>query len=147
MQHPTDIPENSRSQLIILRNTRWVVRLSILKVFGDARTHNAAVVAICLDIVDEPSPWNSKPASKATLSSVGVLHLPSSPGRTISIVPRDLFGCLRHSRCPSYVFVPDLVFACHSLCLHPVQHSILVSFTSIRFSSRFIAAHGSASPI
>ena len=29
----------------------------------------------------------------------------------------DLFGCLRHSCCSSDVFIPDLVFACHSA--HP----------------------------
>ena len=35
-KHPNDMPENSRSQLIILRNTRWVFRLSVLEVFCDA---------------------------------------------------------------------------------------------------------------
>ena len=93
------MPENSRSQLIILRNTRWVVRFSVLEVFRDV--YNAAVKAICQDIFYELSPRNSKLASKATLSSVCVLHLPSSYGRTISIVSRDMFRSLRHSRCPS----------------------------------------------
>ena len=112
-QHPNDMPEKSRSQLIILRNTRWVVRFGVLEVFCDA--YNAAVVAICQYIVYEPSPWHSKSASKATLSSICVLHIPSSHGPTISIIFRGLFGSLRHSRCPSYVFVPDLVFAGHSV--------------------------------
>ena len=48
-QHPHVLPENSISQLIILRNTRWVVRLSVLEVFCDA--NNTAVVAICQYIV------------------------------------------------------------------------------------------------
>ena len=80
------MPENSRSQLLLLRNTRWVVRFSVLEVFRDV--YNAAVKAICQDIVYELSPRNSKLASKATLSSVCVFHLPSSYGRTISIVSR-----------------------------------------------------------
>ena len=47
-QHPNDMPENSISQLITLRNTRWVVRLGVLEVFCDV--YNAAVVAIWRDI-------------------------------------------------------------------------------------------------
>ena len=52
----------------------------------------------------------------------------------------DLFGSLRHSCCSSDVFIPDLVFACHSA--HP--SSIPISVTSIRFSCLFVVAHVSA---
>ena len=86
------------------------------------------VVAICQYIIDEPSSWNSKSASMATLSSVCVLHLPSSHGRTFSIIPRDRFGSLRHSRCPSYVFVSDLVSACHIVGLHPIHQHLLLAY-------------------
>ena len=135
-QHPNDMSEKSSSQLILLRNKRWVVRISVLEVFCDA--YNDAVVAICQYIIDEPSSWNSK---SATLSSVCVLHLPSSHGRTFSIIPRDIFGSPRHFPCPSYVFVSDRVFSCHSV--HSIHHRIFFSFISIQFSCHFIAAHGS----
>ena len=41
------------------------------------------------------------------------LPIPCRPVHSLS----DLLGSLRHSRCPSQVFVPDLAFACHSV--HP----------------------------
>ena len=50
----------------------------------------------------------------------------------------DLFGSLRHSCCSSDVFIPDLVFACHSA--HPSKHPHLGHlnpfFLSLRCSSR-----------
>ena len=129
------MPENSRSQLIILRNTRWVVRFSVLEVFRDA--YNAAVKAINYYV--KISFMNFHPGTPSRLNT----FLSSLYGRTISIVSRDMFRSLSHSCCPSYVFVSDLVFACHSV--HTIHHSILISFTSIRFSCRSIAAHGSGS--
>ena len=69
-----------------------------------------------------------------------LLHPSSSHPRTSSIVSPCLFGSLRHSRCASYVFVPDLVFA----CISHIHRSILISFTSIRFSCRFVVAYVSA---
>ena len=36
-----------------------------------------------------------------------------SPDHSSIVSLRDLFGSLRHSRCSSDVFVPDVVFACH----------------------------------
>ena len=96
-QVPNDMPENSRSQLIILRNTRWVVRFSVLEVFR--YVYNAAIKAMCKDIVYELTPRNSKSASKATLSLVYMCS--SSPLITRPYHLNRLlgFGSRRHSRC------------------------------------------------
>ena len=78
------------------------------------------------------------------LSSICVLHLSSSHARTGSIVSM-IFLEAHVTRFSSDVFVPDLVFACHSTvsALH-IHRSILILFTTICCSCLFIVSRISA---
>ena len=67
--------------------------------------------SISVSLVYPPSALSS-----VHMSLVSPHHTPVSVQSSL----RDLFGNPRHSRCPSEVFVPDLVTACHSA--HPPSH-------------------------
>ena len=59
-----------------------------------------------------PFPWYIGPRHFLQYAFVISLH-----GMSLQVQSslRDICGSLWHSRCPSYVFVPDLVFACHTV--------------------------------
>ena len=120
-----------------------MVRLSVLEVFYYA--YDAAVVVICQYIVGA--------------------YMNLHPGTPSRLVRQHFPQCVMCSLCPlitrpyhfnrlswsfwkpapfslSLVCVRSyLEFACHPI--HTIHHSLLIPFTSIRFSCRFIAEHGS----
>ena len=129
--------ENSISQLMKLCNTRWAARRPVLFprafpcIYGrryDWRSsysmspcpsHHPLSVSLARVF---PTCFRSSSSFSliyppSTLSSVCIIHPPPSHDMSSQVQSslRDLSGSLKHSRCPSYVFVPDLVIACHSV--------------------------------
>ena len=121
-----DLSSPHRPVRLLARSQSSTFQISLTRVFPS-----------CFRSSSLPFPWYIRsqyfPQYVFTISPH---HMPVSDQSSLD----DLFGSLRHSCCSSDVFIPDLVFACHSA----IHRSILISVTSIRFSCLFVVAHVSA---
>ena len=98
-----DLSSPHRPVRLLTRSQSSTFQISLTRVFPS-----------CFRSSYLPFPWYIRPQHfPQYVLAISPHHMPVPVQSSLS----DLFGSLRHSCCSSDVFIPDLVFACHSA--HP----------------------------
>ena len=95
-----DLSSPHRPVRLLARSQSSTFQISLTRVFPS-----------CFRSSSLPFPWYIRPQHfPQYVFAISPHHMPVPVQSSLG----DLFGSLRHSCCSSYVFIPDLVFACHS---------------------------------
>ena len=96
-----DLSSPHRSVRLLARSQSSTFQISLTRVFPS-----------CFRSSSLPLPWYIRPQHfPQYVFAISPHHMPVPVESSLG----DLFGSLRHSCCSSDVFIPDLVFACHSI--------------------------------